>query len=399
MSLAATLSTGPLMAYDFERVSLTSPAANLAALPAVAPAMWLGMVVSALGQIPGVPVEPLNWVNSLLIGAIAQFASWLGDPSWSVVNVRLSGLAGLAGSYAVLGVLWLGISRFHRRASGLSLRVASGLRLPRLVVIALVLVLGWTAVAGGTTDRSAPPHRDRLVVRVLDIGQGDAILLSPADGDPVLVDGGPADDDLPRRLHALGVRRLAAVVATHDQADHVGGLSALRGVIPVGRLIEAGPLRAVHTGARPMEVSAGDILHSGSLTLRVLWPPRALASTGSAEQDPNLRAIVLLVEVHSFRALLTSDAEAEAADVHPGPIDLLKVAHHGSADAGLPALLRESRPRLAVISVGRGNPYGHPTSETLSELGAAQVPVLRTDRDGTVAVHVGERGWTVETGH
>lgn len=94
--------------------------------------------------------------------------------------------------------------------------------------------------------------------------------------------------------------------------------------------------------------------------------------------------------------LLTADAEAEAVPLDPGPLDVLKVAHHGSADAGLAGLLDRTAPRLAVISVGADNPYGHPDPSTLATLGADHVPVLRTDLDGTLTIEVGRTGAQIE---
>jgi competence protein ComEC len=96
--------------------------------------------------------------------------------------------------------------------------------------------------------------------------------------------------------------------------------------------------------------------------------------------------------------LLTGDAEAEAVPLDPGPIDVLKVSHHGSDDGGLASLLDRSSPQLALISVGADNPFGHPTPGTLATLAAHQVPVLRTDRDGTVALDVGRAGFQLERG-
>ena len=96
--------------------------------------------------------------------------------------------------------------------------------------------------------------------------------------------------------------------------------------------------------------------------------------------------------------LLSADAEAEAVPIDPGPIDVLKVAHHGSDDAGLGALLERTRPRLAVISVGEGNTYGHPTDATLATLAAHGVRTLRTDRDGTVVLEVGGDGGEMTIG-
>jgi competence protein ComEC len=95
--------------------------------------------------------------------------------------------------------------------------------------------------------------------------------------------------------------------------------------------------------------------------------------------------------------LLTGDAEAEAATIEPGPVDVLKVAHHGSEDRGLAGLLARSAPRAAIISAGAGNPHGHPTSATLSTLSEAGVRTFRTDRDGDVRIVAGQDRWEIRT--
>jgi competence protein ComEC len=120
----------------------------------------------------------------------------------------------------------------------------------------------------------------------------------------------------------------------------------------------------------------------------VLWPPGDLLGSSAQGQDPNQLALVMEVRWHRFSMLLTADAEAESVPIEPGPIDVLKVAHHGSDDAGLGSLLDRIRPKLAVISVGEGNPYGHPTLGTLTTLARHGVPILRTDRDGNVVIDV-----------
>jgi competence protein ComEC len=129
------------------------------------------------------------------------------------------------------------------------------------------------------------------------------------------------------------------------------------------------------------------------LRLTALWPPRELAATGS--EDPNQLCLVLVAEWRHFSILLPGDAEAESAPIDPGPIDVLKVAHHGSDDAGLDGLLSHTVPKLAVISVGEGNPYGHPARETISTLGQHRVPALRTDETGELAIEADATGWTV----
>jgi competence protein ComEC len=122
----------------------------------------------------------------------------------------------------------------------------------------------------------------------------------------------------------------------------------------------------------------------GGLRLRVLWP----AGEPPARQDPNLYATVLLASYGSVDVLLTADAETPVTlPLNPPPVEILKVAHHGSADAGLPRLLGLTRPRIAVISCGRNNDYGHPTPSTIATLEATRgLQLFRTDRDGSVVI-------------
>ena len=117
-------------------------------------------------------------------------------------------------------------------------------------------------------------------------------------------------------------------------------------------------------------LAEGGEVRSGRLRLEILWPPRELLADPLAGADPNRLALVILARWRRFSMLLTADAEAEAVPIDPGPIDVLKVAHHGSDDAGLGALLDRTGPKLAVISVGADNPYGHPTPGTLATLAA-----------------------------
>jgi competence protein ComEC len=147
-----------------------------------------------------------------------------------------------------------------------------------------------------------------------------------------------------------------------------------------------------------VRIAKGTSLRSGRLRVDVLWPPRELLAAPLAGADPNTQALVLLARWRDFSMLLTADAEAEAVPLDPGPVDVLKVAHHGSEDAGLDALLDRIVPRLALISVGADNSYGHPTPATLSTLAAHHVPILRTDRESTIVLDVGRNSVAVGAG-
>ena len=239
-----------------------------------------------------------------------------------------------------------------------------------------------------------------LRVTFLDIGQGDATLIQDR-RTSVLVDTGPPDGGIVARLRHAGIRRLDLLVVTHAQADHDGGAAAVLRAMPVGLVLDGrdgirealGLRMAAEARRRRVAVAtpdAGQTLRAGSIELRVLSPAREAAEAHAGE-DPNQRAIVAEARVGRFRMLLTADAESDVlSTLDVGPVDVLKVAHHGSADPGLRALLERLRPRLAAIEVGAHNTYGHPVAATLRALRASGAAVYRTDRDGSVRVE--ERG-------
>lgn len=388
VTVAATVATAPLIAYHFETLSTTTLVANVLAMPAVAPAMWLGMCSAGLAQLPGVPLEPLNLLDAVLLAYVAQVAEWCAAPSWAELHVHL-GSAGVALSYLGLcaaGLLILVVRRYGKHLP--SIKAPAGLRPALALTVVVAAAVAGFGFLGGSVP-PPPPHG--LRIEVLDVGQGDAILLEPAGAAAILVDGGPPGDGIGRKLADAGVDSLGAAVITHHQSDHAAGVEELLGRLPIGRLAFAKLDRrtlatARAAGVEPEQVAAGQQLSSGALRLQILWPPRELLP-GPVE-DPNRLALVIEARWHRFTMLLTADAEAEAVPLDPGPIDVLKVAHHGSDDAGLGQLLEESRPQLAVISVGADNPYGHPTAATLATLAAHDVPTVRTDRDGDVVLDV-----------
>jgi competence protein ComEC len=399
VTIAATLATAPLFAHYFGAISLAALPANLLALPAIPAVMWLSMLAAIVGQIPGVPVEPLTGLAGLLVAYVAQVAHWLGAPGWSQVGLTLPGWPAVVAAYAVLSTLGMIALTCARRRRGFA--VPSSRRPVLAAAVALSVIAGCVLRLGLSRPGGAAPSPG-LRVTVLDVGQGDAILLQPAHAGAVLVDGGPRGDDLGADLEREGTSSLAAAVVTHDQSDHAGGIEELLGSFPVRRLLCAEPganflADARDAGVRMMSLAEGSEVDSGGLRLEVLWPPRALLD-GRPPEDLNGTALVLLARWHGFSMLLTADAEAESVPIDPGPIDVLKIAHHGSDDAGLDALLDRTSPRLAVISVGDHNPYGHPTPGTLATLAQHEVPTVRTDEQGDVTIDVTPDGWRVETG-
>ena len=258
--------------------------------------------------------------------------------------------------------------------------------------------------------RRAPALRPgELVVSFLDVGQGDAVLLQQR-GVSVLFDTGPPGSAILKRLAEAGVDRLDVLVLTHAEADHEGmALAVIRAHRP--RLVldgGAGWPTAVQRGLGPalargggggraVPVQAGQSIRLGALGLRILWPP-APRPGWRPDGNPNDRAVVTHARVGGFDLLLTADAESNVtAGLDLPAAEVLKVAHHGSADPGLPGLLDRVRPGVAAICVGRRNTYGHPAPSTLAALAAVR-QVARTDRDGTVRVRVREGRLSVVRG-
>jgi competence protein ComEC len=396
MTLAATLATAPLAAHHFGTVSLTAIPANLLALPAIAPAMWLGMLAGAVGQVPAAPVEPLTALGGLCAGYIGWVARALGPEAaqleiaepgiWTAIALAVGALAGARLVCTALGRrVGLGARRGRRGHA----RPAAAIAIASTAF--LVLIPAWPG-----RELADPVSDPRLRIRILDVGQGDSILLEPRDALPVLIDTGPPDGGAADRLRDLGIDRLGALAITHDQLDHSGAIAEVLSEAEVSRLVHARGAAPAHCRTHgcpdPRPVVAGDRIRVGALRLDVLWPPAGeLVGNG----DPNAGSVVLRARTGRFEALFTGDAEAELAPIDAGPVDLLKVAHHGSADAGLSALLTRASPQLAVISVGAGNGYGHPAPETLAVLAEGGVPLRRTDMDGEVVIEVRGDGWSV----
>jgi len=389
VTLAASIGTAPLIAVQFDRVSLVSLPVNVAAAPIVPLVMWLGTGVALIGQIVPAAATPftalLAWPLAFLV-AIADAGASL---PYAQVPAPAPVIVGAASAAFVLMVVAL--RRGGRRVA------------PWLVAVAVVGAVGLRV----TLRERVPEPPAGLVVSALDVGQGDATLIQHG-ATAILVDTGPPDGQVVRRLREAGVRGLDFLVVTHAETDHEGGAADVLKALPVALVLDGRDgVRspdgdrfadaARRRGVRLVAAASGQRLRAGPLTLDVL-SPRAEPAAAHAGEDPNRRAIVAELHDGGFSMLLTADAESEVLSTLPlEPVDVLKVSHHGSADDGLPGLLARLRPAVAVIEVGRDNRYGHPAPTTLGAL--RTVPrVLRTDRDGTVRLHVGPTGIHVETG-
>jgi len=443
VSLAAQAATLPLVLFAFGRVAPLSPITNLAVVPLVPLAMATGALALAGGALaalgaPGVLATILGIpgaiVLNLLIGivrvaAVMPLASITLPPGVAAIAAAVSVAALVAFAWRRrIARMWSGL-----RGTPETLRTRAGRprdggrdrpdgahrtgddrrggRILRLAGLLGALAIAILVVAGATR----PDGRAHVIV--LDVGQGDAILVTGPTGGRMLVDGGPDPD---RLLVALDARvppwdrRIDLVVLTHPHEDHVAGLPLVLERYRVGQVVEPGMpgsspgYAALATilatrGSRSGRLVAGDGFTLDGITFDVLWPdadrvPREASDNGSEVNDAS---IVLLGSFEGRRFLLAGDAEAsvEAELVARGlpTVDLLKVGHHGSRTSTATALVEATQPRVAAVSVGAKNDYGHPSREVIARLEGAGAAVLRTDRVGAIDVAFGGAGVEVRT--
>ena len=377
VSAGCGLATAPILWLHFGSVPVYSVPANAFAWPAVAPLLGTALACTAVDPVFPQLAEAMAWANGWLAAYVAACARLVGG----LPGAQATSLLAL-GSLGALACALVVIPRLHRP------------RAPRIAVLGVLAVSPVAAIWTLWPHPAPPPSPHGLRITALDVGQGDSILLQVPEGN-VLVDEGPPEANVAGQLSRLGIRRLAAVVLTHPQRDHVGGaarvLARLRvdmvldPRIPAESADEDAALAAAsrrHVGV--VAADAGRTFRLGALQLRVLWPRQPVAPG----DDPNNSAIVIHARYGEVDALLTADAESNVTlPLRPPQAEVLKVAHHGSADAGLEQLLQAVRPRIALISVGKGNDYGHPTPSTLATLAARTgLEVHRTDLDGAITV-------------
>jgi competence protein ComEC len=384
VSTVCGVATAPILWVHFGAVPVYSVLANALAVPVVGLLLGLALVAGLLAPVLPSAAFALAWIDGWLAAYLVACARIVARLPFAQLTSGPALLA-LAGAAALAWIV--------RR-----LRAPRGLRALVLLGIASVALVAWTSRAG----LDPPPPPDGLRVTFLDVGQGDGTLLE-APGVRLLVDQGPPEARTADQLRRLGIRSLTALVLTHPQRDHVGGAAEVLRKLRVGfvldpRLPTTGPEeRAAIAEARDRHIPivaarAGRAFRLGPLRVSVLWPD----GPGFPGEDPNQRAIVLVVTYGRVDVLLTADAESDVTlPLNPPPVEVMKVAHHGSADDGLEELLDRTHPEVAVISVGLGNDYGHPTPSTVHALEAADgLRLYRTDLDGRVIVESdGMRIW------
>ncbi|MGA0919560.1 MAG: ComEC/Rec2 family competence protein [Gemmatimonadaceae bacterium] len=233
-----------------------------------------------------------------------------------------------------------------------------------------------------------------ILLYFLDIGQGDAALLRAPDGRYLMIDAGPDRGTALRWLRTLGVDSLALIIGSHNHLDHIGGFPAILQAMPVRNAMENGRVtttRIYRDFVYALERRGTTLLEASPRTLRIGGLEVEVLPPWRQAKEQNDASIGVVVRHGAFRALFTGDAELEALGhwTRAGAIprvQVVKVGHHGSRNATTAALVRATRPALAVISVGAGNSYQHPHPEALALWQAPERTILRTDQAGTIAL-------------
>ena len=393
-SIVATVVSAPLVTWYFGRLSIIAPLANLAAGPVIGvlqPMLFLALVCA---PVPLVAHFVASAAHPLLraFDGIAIIASSVPGSS---VQVAPTLMAAVGASAAVGSLLVAALSRYPGR--------------PLVAAGAAMAVVAWAPAIH-------LPYSGKVELHVLDVGQGDAILVRTDKGSWVLVDAGRVwnSGDAGRSTVIPYVMRrggtLASFILSHAHSDHVGGAaSVFRALHPrtfwdaafvQGSAVYDKSLRAARdAGVEWHRVHPGDELDVDGVAIEFLAPDSAWTASLN---DPNLASTINLIRFGSVRFLLVGDAEAPEerwlldharAELHA---DVLKVGHHGSSTSSGDEFLAAVHPAVAIISVGADNPYGHPSPDVIAALGRAGARVMRTDQLGTIVVSTDGRTATVE---
>jgi competence protein ComEC len=378
--LAAQVACQPVLTLLTPTIAPYSIPANLLAAPAAPVATVVGLLACLVGAaVPplAVPAAWLCWLPAAWIAAVSRFFA-------AAPGARLPWVPGVAGALLVLGL------------TALALWVVMSSRAPRLrrimgvlLIAAIVGVYGGVLVGGTIALRLSVPQNWRIAA--CDVGQGDAVLVRSGDA-IALIDTGPEPDALRSCLERMQIGHIDLLVLTHFDLDHIGGLDAAMGLSDTvligptdGGADESVVRRVVASGATVHQVSRGDQGELGTLGWTVLWPLAETTLRGNG-------ASVTLRFSGDLDALFLgdlgeSDQTQLMAEGALGPVDVVKVAHHGSGDQSA-ELYERIHARAGLISVGADNDYGHPNARILEILATAATRVFRTDQLGLIVVSV-----------
>lgn len=405
-TLAAMITTLPLLVYHFQQFSLLSLVANLLILPVQPMIVYLGSTAAVFGLVSLSLGRGLGWATWLCLTYTTRTVKMVAQWMQSSGTIRVPPLVPLAYYAFLLLVTWRPIRTMLSPKAGIQRLFHSRImRKGAAFALAVGVILVWLAAA------NLPDGK--LHVLFLDVGQGDAILVQTPAGSRLLIDGGPSPalllSGLGRRL-PFWDRRIDFILLSHPHEDHLLGLLSVVERYQVRQVLMSGvtcqsPLCAqwqqllqtkeipVLTIEVPMQVDLDN-----RLRMEIL-PPVTIA-------DDNLDTTSLVARLswQETSFLFAGDLEAEGLlALHDAGWELrssvLKVAHHGSNEAVNEELLAVIEPEIAVISVGTDNRFGHPAATTLSCLAEAGIQVLRTDQVGTVEIITDGRHYQVRTGN
>jgi len=388
---AAQLACAPVIAALAGSVSLVAVPANLLASIAVGPITVLGVVCGLASVcVPGLG-DQLATCLAWVAGWPARWLVTIAEHGADWRYAQLSWPGGLGGAALLATVVLLGA-------------VAWRYRVCRWSCAALVAGLLLVLVPMQVVHRPWPPQ-DWVMV-ACDVGQGDAAAVRVGPASALVIDAGPDPSLAHRCLTRLGISHIALFVLSHPHADHVGGLAG----VSRGRRVAAAMAGASHdpaagyrrftrwaqrTGVAVLDAEVGSRHVVGAATITVLGPVAPLSGTRS---DANNNSVVVTVEVAGVTMLFPGDVEnAAQLDLIAASVpevDVLKVPHHGSSYSE-PEFFDAASPRVALVSVGADNDYGHPSSMVLRRLHTGGAHVARTDRQGDLAIVAGRKGLTV----
>ncbi len=401
-TLAAQIATLPLLWAHFGQVSILALPANLLVLPWQPFIMALGAATLGAGLLWAPAGHMAGWLVWPFLHVTLRVAEWCGRIPWAGFTLpRLPWPL----VWALYGGVFLWVLKAPRKVPHLPSRPT----VPRRAwwgALALLLVLPVAV------DTLATLPDGRLHLYVLDVGQGDALLLRTPRGRTLLIDGGPDPLLLRARLGRVlpfWERHIDLLIATHADSDHLTGLiealehyrvgAVLQGPLGHGNALSEAWYRALAAkGLKPQTIARGTRLTiDEGLAMEVLHPPAHGAP--SVTQSDNAQSVALRVSFGQCRMLLTADAEADAerdwlAQGLTLQAAVLKVSHHGARGATSAEFLSAVNPQIALVSVGAENRFGHPSEEVLQRLEAIGAQVWRTDAQGTIEVITdGRRLW------